>query len=148
MLGKGQIQPNHLPVSKFDMLITGIPIPLHFVTLSGIEEETDMVELPDRTRASGGRTKPVEFTASIPLHHTAEFLALEELALEAVTGVATYKRPASLLIHKLDGGVPRSFLLEGLWVQRRRLPDLDANNDGEMATVEYTFQADSIVPGT
>jgi len=149
MLGKASLEPDHLPVSRFDLLVVGLAVPIHFVTLSGIEEEGEVVELPDRTKATGGRTRAVEFTASIPLHHTAEYLALEQWYAAAHDKVSPdYKRAATLLIWNLSQGLPRSFLLEGVWISRRALPDLDANNDGEMAVVEYTFQADNIAIGT
>jgi len=149
MIGKASLAPDHIPVSKYDLLVVGIPIPLPFTAISGIEEEIENVELPDRTTATGGRSRPVEFTVTLPMHEDAAYLAMEEWYLEGKDRVApTYKRPATLLVHHLSNPVPRSFLLIGCWCSRRGLPELAADNDGEMATVEYTIRADSISPGT
>ena len=50
---KGSIQADHIPVNKYEFLVVGIP-GLVFTEISGLEQETESVVLPDRTTASGG----------------------------------------------------------------------------------------------
>ena len=141
---KGVIKPDHIPVNKYELFVVGLP-PIGFVKVSGIEEQVDAVELPDRTIATGGRTKPVDFKVEVPMHHTVEQAAMEIWLREAQDPVTpTYKKPATLIHRSLSGETLRTDTLLGLWVKSRKLPDLELNNDGDMAVVEYGLQADDI----
>lgn len=142
---KGQLQEDHIPVNKYTMSVVGL-VPLLFTTISGLEEETDVVDLPDRTRASGGNTKPGEFTAMMPAHHTTEILAMEAWVLEGVDPVSsTYKKPVNLAIQSGSGGIQRLITINGCWPSKVKTPDLDFENEGEMAVYEFTFQFDSLI---
>ena len=66
---KGVINPDHIPVNKWQLIVVGLP-PLTITEQSGIEDELETTELPDRTIASGGNRKSAEFTIMIPTHHT------------------------------------------------------------------------------
>ena len=143
---KGDIQPDHIPVNKFQLIVVGLP-PIHFTQLSGIEEELDVTDLPDRTKATGGNTQPVEFTAMTPLHHTVERAALEAWFQEGQDPVSpTYQKAASLIHSSIGGGSLATFSLIGLFISKRKLPDLDTANEGEMAVVEWTFNANDLLP--
>jgi hypothetical protein len=56
---KGAIAPDHIPVNKYQLLVAGV-IPLTITEVSGIEDELQTTELPDRTVASGGNRGPSE----------------------------------------------------------------------------------------
>lgn len=143
---KGTIKAGHIPVNKFRLLVVGLP-PLTPTSVSGIEEEIDSVELPDRTRASGGTTKPVTFTAKFPEHHKSEVDALEKWLLDGQDPVdPNYKKAATLSQESIDGKQTRSWTLYGTWITKHKLPDLDMKNAGDMAEVEYSFSADDMVP--
>jgi len=73
---KGVIHPDHIPRNKYQLLVDGMP-DFTFLNVGNLEEELETVDLPDRTTASGGNTKPIEFTASIPTHHSEERIAME-----------------------------------------------------------------------
>lgn len=143
---KATLKPDHIPVNKYTLSIVGI-IPLTFTSISGLEEEIDTVELPDRTKATGGNTKPVEITLNAPLHHTAENVALEAWYREAQDPVtSTYKKVATLTLQSGTGAIRRTFTLLGCWLSKRKTPDLEMENEGDMAVVEWTMQIDQVVP--
>lgn len=147
MVMKGSLQADHVPVNNFELIVVGMPS-IFFVTISGIEEELQTVDLPDRTTASGGNTTPVEFTATVPLHHTLERAALESWFKEGQDPVTkTYKKPATLIHKRLSGGEEGVYAILGMFPKMRKLPDLDKNNDGDLAVMEWTFRADDILPG-
>lgn len=145
---KGSIQPGHIPVNKYQLLFVGLP-QLTPITVSGIEEELAMIDLPDRTKASGGNTGSSEMTIAIPAHHTTEIAAMELWFSEGQDPVSpTYKKPGSLLMESgsLIGATRRAQLM-GTWVTKRKMPDLEMANDGEMAVYEYTLSIDQVLPG-
>lgn len=143
---KGTIQPDHISVNKYELLALGMP-PIQFTEVSGIEEELETVDLPDRTTASGGNTKPVEFTAKHMMHHLVEQAAMEVWFKESQDPVSPLYKKAGTLIHKsISGKVIRSYTLLGLYPTKRKLPDLEMANEGEPAVVEWTFKADDILP--
>lgn len=143
---KAVLKEDHIPVNKYQLLIGGI-VALTLTKISGIEEEVDVVELPDRTKASGGNTKAGEFTAESPMHHDAEIAALEIWYVEGQDPVVlTYKKAATLVMTSGSGGKKRSYSLIGLWISKRKLPDLEFANEGEMAVAEWTFQYDTVLP--
>lgn len=143
---KGEINPDHMPVNKFQFRVLGL-IELTTTQISGIEEELNRVELPDQTAASGGTRPPGTFELKIPMHHDVEFVAMEAWYKEGQDPVSpTYKKPATLSHESLSGTRVRNFTLGGLWVMKRVLPDLDKGNEGEMADVTYTLSYDNITP--
>lgn len=144
---KGAIQPGHIPVNKFTLQFVGLP-PLTVTDASGIEEELNTVDLPDRTKASGGNTNPVETTITIPLHHTVEVAAMESWYAESQDPVTpTYKKMGSLLMESVAlVGASRTYNLVGCFPTKRKMPDLEMKNDGEMASVEWTISIDYIRP--
>ena len=143
---KGQIQPDHMPVNKFEFRVGGL-IDLYFVTISGIEETLERVVLPDRTAASGGQKPPGEFTMELPIHHETEFAAMELWYKEGQDPVLpTYKKPCTLIIKSISGQKTRNFTLTGVFVSGRTLPDLDVENEGELAKATYSMSYDDIIP--
>ena len=143
---KGVIQPDHMPLNKFQLIVAGLP-PFVFTQISGIEETLDTVDLPDRTTASGGDTQPVEFTAMLPLHHLVEQAAMELWYTESRGPVSpNYKKAATLIHQSNTGAVVRSFSILGMFPSQRALPDLEMENEGEMAATTWTFRADQLLP--
>jgi hypothetical protein len=143
---KASLQPDHIPVNKFSLAIVGL-VSFTFTTVGALEEEIDKVMLPDRTAATGGNSKPIEFTGTTPLHHTVENAALELWFNEAKDPVsATYKKFATLTLTSGTGAIKRRYTLLGLWISKRKTPELDMNDEGSLAVAEWTFSADSLVP--
>jgi len=143
---KGEILADHIPLNKFELRVAGL-VAITALTISGLEEELDVTELPDRTVASSGEKKPSEFELAVPMHHTVEFLGMEAWYKEGQDPILpTYKKPCTL-IHKSVGGTNnRTFTLLGVFVKARKLPDLDKANEGELAMVTYTMSVDEIIP--
>lgn len=143
---KGEIKPDHMPVNKYTFQIIGL-IPITATEVSGIEDELETTELPDRTVASGGNRKATEFTMMVPLHHTAEQAALEIWFRESQDPVTpTYKKPCTLTHESLSGNHTRTFSLAGVFPKKRKLPDLEQKGEGELAQVEWTMSADDVLP--
>jgi len=143
---KATLKEDHIPKNKFTLIVLGMPA-IFFTKISGIEFQTDVVDLPDRTRASGGNPQATEFTAETPLHHSTEQAAMELWLLEGQDPVSPlYKKAGTLVMMSGTGLVLKTYTLTGVWVSRRKLPDLDFEDEGGMATCEWTFQCDSVLP--
>jgi len=143
---KGEILADHMPVNKYTLQVVGL-IPITAVELSGIEDELETTELPDRTVASGGNRKATEFTMMVPAHHTAEQAALELWFRESQDPVSpTYKKPCTLTLESISGNATRGYTLSGVFPKGRNTPDLEKANEGEMASIEWVMSVDDIIP--
>ena len=141
---KGVIQPDHMQVSKYSLQAFGLP-PLTPVKVGGIEEELDNPELPDRTTHTGGRTKPVEFDVEIAMHHTLEILAMDSWMDECIDPVSPlHKKQVLIFLQSQSNANLRSYMIRGCFPQKRALPDLEMENDGDLATVTYTLKGDEV----
>jgi len=144
MVMKGAVQSGHIPVNNYTLLIVGMP-PILFTEISGLEQETDKVTLPDRTVASGGNEKPSEFTGSTFEHHTVELAALEIWRREGIDPVVpTYKKVGTLIKRDIHGAIKSTRTLIGLWITKRSDSDLELANEGEPAMIEWSFSVDKI----
>lgn len=143
---KGAILPDHIGVNKFQLLINGVA-PLTITEATGLEDELQTTELPDRTRASGGNRGPSEVEIKIPMHHLIEQAAMELWFKESQDPVApTYKKNATLLHFSISGLVIRSYSLIGVFPSKRVNPDLEMGNEGELALVTWTLSVDDVIP--
>ena len=144
---KGKLKKDHIPVNKFTLIVVGIDVPITFTTISGIEEELDVADLPDRTKASGGNTKAFEFTGKVPMHHLAEQAALEKWLIEGQDPVSPLYQKTGTLIHEsITGLTVQSYTLDDVFTFKRTLPELDINNEGDLAEVEWSFAGNDIYP--
>lgn len=142
---KGSIQPNHIPKNKGRLVVPGMPT-FVFTSIGDIEEETETVDLPDRTTASGGQSKPVEFTAMLPLHHDAEVAAMETWLEDSKDPVhPLYKKIGTLIQERIGFGLPRTYTVKGIFPSRRKVPGSEMANEGEMQALEITFKADEVI---
>lgn len=143
---KGEILPDHMAVNKYTLQIIGL-IPITAVEVSGIEDELEVTELPDRTMASGGNRKATEFTMMVPAHHIAEQAALEVWFRESQDPVSpTYKKPCTLTLESQSGNVTRGYTLSGVFPKGRNTPDLEKKNEGEIALIEWVMSVDDVIP--
>jgi hypothetical protein len=145
-MAKGVIKADHIAVNNYLFLIVGAP-KLTITEISGIEEELEKTELPDRTVASGGNTKPLEFTIKTPMHHPVEMAFLElwfRMGQDPV--LPGYKMPVVLQALSISGKAHRSYSLFGVFLTKRSLPSFDMHNEGEVALIEWGVSADSIMP--
>ncbi len=143
---KGQILPGHVGVNRYQLLVLGAP-PLVFHEISEQESETPFVELPDRTQATGGEETVGEFTVQQPMHHKVERAFMEAWLVEGREPVSPdYKKVATMVWTNIHGDVAATWSLIGLAVSKRGGPAAEMANDGEMASLEWTFKYDSMVP--
>jgi len=142
---KGVILPDHIPLNKYELRIRDLP-PITFIEVAGLEEELENVDLPDRTAASGGNTKPIEFTATMPLHHRLEEAAMEQWFQESQDPVSpTYKKTGTLILSSLSGMNRKTMILVGLFPCKRKTGNLDMANEGELHKIEWTFKTDDVL---
>jgi len=143
---KGVIQSDHIPVNKYELRVLGMP-PLVLTEISGIEDELETADLPDRTVASGGNRKASEFTMMQPMHHTVEVAAMELWFRESQDPVSpTYKKIGTLIRTSISGGNSVSRTLVGIFPKKRTDPDMEMANEGEMAQIEWTMSLDDVEP--
>lgn len=143
---KGRIQADHMPLNKFTLTVVGLPA-IDFLSVSGLESEVESVDLPDRTKATGGQIGTSEVTVSIANHHEAQLFAMEFWLREGQDPVTiTYKKPAILTQLSNSGDATRTWTLAGVWVSKRGITDMAMENPGELATTEYTLMIDEISP--
>jgi hypothetical protein len=143
---KGVLNPDHIPLNNYTLRIPGMPA-FVFVTITGIESEMDAVDLPDRTAASGGHSKTIEFTAGLPLHHTREQQAMHTWHDNSHDPVdPMYKKNGSLILPSISGLVQARFLLEGIFPYNFKTADVDMNDEGALHVVEWKFKGDHIRP--
>lgn len=146
MAAKGTIREDHMPVNKYRLQVIGLP-PITFTKVSGIEEELETVDLPDRTKASGGNTGATSFDFEAPMHHEEEITALETWYREGRDPVSpTYKKAATLSLISGSDTQVRSYALTGCFITKRALPDLEMSNEGEMASWMGSMSVDSVDP--
>lgn len=144
MVMKGSVQPGHIPVNNYELLVQGLP-PILFAEISGTEETTQETTLPDRTVVSGGNVEAVEVTAMSFAHHDTERAALEAWKQEGVDPVSpTYKKVGTLIKRNIHGEVAETRTWVGVWVKSRSDADLDLSNEGEPAMIEWTLSIDKI----
>lgn len=145
---KGIIQPDHIPVNKFTLIVAGLAVQITPTEISGAEEAIDTTVLPDRTEATGGEAQPSEVTVMVPAHHTAQIAAMEVWFAEGKNPVSpTYKKSAVLVMPSLTGENFRFRSWIGVHISARKDPDLELANEGEMAAIEYTLKINQILPG-
>jgi len=145
---KGAIRPNHIPKNKGKLIVAGLP-PLTLTTIGDIDEELETVDLPDKTTASGGQRKALEFTATLPMHHDVEVAAVEAWYVQGQDPVhPLYKKVGTLVYERVGFGVPRSYTLMGLYISKRKIPGAEMANEGEMQELELTFKADQVIPAS
>lgn len=143
---KGVLAPDHIPRNKYQLLIAGMP-PITFTFVSGLEEELEAVDLPDRTKASGGNTKPIEFTARMPTHHVTERIAMENWFAQCQDPVLpSYKKIGTLVKQSISSLASVSYVLQGLFLTKRGTQDQEMENEGELDEIEWTMSADRIFP--
>lgn len=143
---KGAIQPNHMSTNKYQLLVLGLP-PLTPTEVSGIEDELETTTLPDRTVASGGNRGASEMEISLPMHHLVEQAAMEVWFKESQDPVLpSYKKVATLIHKSISGAVLKTYSLIAVFPKKRVLPDLEMQNEGELAVVKWTLSIDDILP--
>lgn len=143
---KQTLLPDHIPQNNYHLIVLGGPPLIQFTKVDGIDEELETVDLPDRTKASGGNTKAFDFKAEHPEHHVLEDLFLEFWFREGQDPVSPfYKKPCVLLAQSISRIQTKAYNLLGVFISKRKLPDREMKNEGEMTVKEWTFCGDRIL---
>jgi hypothetical protein len=140
---KSVLFPDHIKVSHYTLDIAGMPS-MTFTMVGGPESELDDIEQPDRTRASGGRSKPGEIEVRHPAHHALERAALEAWWLECKHSTPGHKRVGTFTMYSQSGLQRMAYVLLGAKLQKRALPDGEMENDGEQAEITWTITYDDV----
>jgi hypothetical protein len=136
------IQPDHIPVNNYRFTVPGLP-PITAVSIGSLEKEIDCVDLPDRTQASTGRSKPGETEIAVPSHHLTEIAAMEVWVQEALDPISpTYKKTA--ILTQISGSrlITVPITMDGVFAYKKATPDQEMDNDGEQSNVTYTLKWD------
>jgi hypothetical protein len=143
---KGVLAPDHIPRNKYQLRVRGLP-PITFTFVGGLEEELETVDLPDRTTASGGNTKPVTFTVRMPTHHVTERVAMENWFTECQDPVPrSYKKVGTLIKQSISSLASVTYMLHGLYISKRTTQDQEMENEGELDEIEWEMKADRLIP--
>lgn len=141
---KGRIKADHIPQNKYTFRVSGLP-PIEFLRVEGLEEELEVVDLPDRTRASGGNTKAGEITVEIMMHHTIEVNAMEQWFRQSQDPVSRdYKRDGVLVLKSLSGLASKTWQLKGCFPSKRTNSNVSMANEGEPVTQTWVICWDDI----
>lgn len=141
---KGKIQAGEIPNNAFEFLPVGLP-GLTVTKATFPEETLEVMELPDRTKATAGAAKVGTFTLTIPEHHKAEQAALEAWLVLAKKGAKGYKLPASFVAYDNAGNVARTYSFVGVFPIKRKAADRDMTGD-TLSETEWEFSVDEILP--
>lgn len=141
---KGRVDPDHIPMNKYELAVVGLTTSVTFTKVSGLEQENAVIDLPDRTRAPGGQVSASEIVVEVPAHHTSEVAAMDLWWAEGQDPItSTAKKAGTMSYTSGTGDIARVYALLGAWISKRKLPDADMSDDGNMSVVVYTIQLDS-----
>ena len=144
MLGK--MNTDHMAVNNYHIEVVGA-FAFYATTASGVEQEAVTIEMPDRTVVSAGVKKATEFTITVPMHHQDEQAAMELWWQSCQDPIAPDYKKTIVIQHVAAAGVAiKQYTLKGVFPTKRKLPDLDLADDGELAVVEWTMSVDGVDP--
>jgi len=143
---KGSIDADHFPRNEYIMQVVGLPS-LTMTKIGEFEQELEVATLSDRRVVTGGSTKAIEVDVETPAHHTVEQATWESWYLQSQFPASPgYKKVATLTLVSSTGQKLSSWILEGVFPRKRKLTDLDMENEGEDARVTWTLSIDDWTP--
>ena len=138
------IQDDHIPVNNYTLIINGLP-PITFTSVGSLEQEIEWVELPDKTQASTGRTKPGEVEVKLPAHHLTDYAAMETWALEGQDPITPgYKKSGNLKFYSGTLLKQLNVTIIGVFICKGATPEGEMANEGEEADLTYTLKWDRL----
>lgn len=139
---KGEVLPDPAVINKFLFEVVGLP-PFYARKAGPFTKELGKADAPDTTVHSSGRAMPGELTLETPMHHDIELVALDAWFLTCEYGVPSYKRAAVVTIMAANNIPRRVFMLTGLWITKKEVPELDRTSD-DLAFVTWTCSYDDM----
>jgi hypothetical protein len=141
-----KIQTDHIGDNAYNFSVTGLG-EIDAVEIGELTEELRTVDLPDGTRASGGKTNPVEFELSVPAHHNLTVAKMEAWYQEGKDPVSPgYKKPGVLTLKRMSGSNGRQYSCLGIFVTGRGIPGSKLEGDGAMQVLKYPMSVDQVLP--
>jgi hypothetical protein len=144
---KGELSVGYIPNNKFILSIPELGVgDLKIIEVSGIEQELETVELPDKTVATSGRAGIIEFTIKIPAHEDGSIAAINRWFMGCRGNVASdYKKDGTLTLQNTFGTTVSSWTISGMFPTKRTLPELNSSGAGDLTMAEWAFKADDVV---
>lgn len=142
---KGTVKPNAGLKNSFRL---DIPIlgPVFFATVGSLEQSITKTTLPDQTAQTTGKKEPIETDVTQMAHHEAEYLGFEDWYAQCQLGVPGHKQECTLYVLNSLNQPVRAFLLSGVWVMGRTIPEFDAGGDGEFVLITWKLSIDDVNP--
>jgi len=143
---KGELSAGYIPNNKFLLSVAGLGVSsLVIIEVSGIEQELETVELPDKTVATSGRAGIVEFTIKVPAHESNSIASLNGWFMSCRGSVSTdYKKDGTLALQNTYGETVSSWSISGMFPMKRTLPEMNAAGAGDLSMSEWAFKADDV----
>jgi len=146
---KGSVATDHFPRNKYLLEVVGLGKSLTCLKIGELEVELEKITLSDRRVVSGGNVKALETDVETPSHHVTEQAAWEAWFIDGQNDTALdYKKAATLSLISSSGLVIRSWILTGVFVCKRKMSDLDMDNEGEDHRTTWTLSIDEVTPGS
>lgn len=144
---KNVISENRIQVNKYTITFQPNVGEVLFTTIGALEAELDKADLPDRTSRSGGRTKPIEFDVTQPMHHDeGQVQAMENWWDDCQDPVAPdHLKVGTLVLFDQQGAPRKSYTLINAWLFKQGTPELDMDNDGEQALITWSISIDDVL---
>ena len=141
---KGVIEKDIIASNKFKILFDGFEVIC--TSVSSIEEELVTTELPDGTRASGGRVEATEVTVTVPAHHTGAIAFMQAWWNGCQDPIipSAYKTVA-IVGTSGSGQILRTETCFGCFITGRTSAEYALEEGGEMTVIEYTISVDRVV---
>lgn len=138
---KGVIPKDIIAANKFTLAIDNVEIVA--VSVSGIEENLQVAELPDGTKASGGRTEASETTIVIPQHVTQsrQVMDLWWQSCKDPVQPDAYKNITVTGTSSTGANTSVSTLI-GVFITSRKSADYALEDGSTMTVIEYTCSVD------
>lgn len=140
---KGEVQPGPVVLNKWKFEVDTLP-PFYARKAGPFEKEIGKAEAPDTTNHSSGRAMAGELTFETPMHHDAEYAALEAWFTACEFGAPGYKKAVTVTALAADGQPRRIYELAGLWLTKRSVPELDRTSD-DLGFVTWTASYDDVI---
>lgn len=119
---------------------------IYFTKVGALESVLKTTVLADTTAQSTGKVDPIETDVEQYAHHDAEVAALEAWFAACIAGAPLHKQIGTLHLLGADGNPVRSYLLDGMILRGRTLPEMDASGDGEAIRIGWKLSIDGVVP--
>ena len=112
-----------------------------YTMIGEIEEEVPVIELPDGTKASGGRTTVEPFDVKIPMHHTEDYAFMEAWYKQCNSDPIppTAYREMTVTMTSNSGTIERFEILEGVWIHGRTSAE-KSMGEGQDTFMEITYK--------